>query len=452
MAMEPVEWVLVVYYGPEAHRATYGRQVRSNRYTKDYIQLSRKADFLETVKGLFAVDGGEPTFVPLTYHWPSGSTPGAFVFNSSDRPHLKWETSIGAPKAWKMSLNPGELTSETIPGDPSHLEFDAAEKELTLLDERGAGQPFLMAIKLRGQARALHLRVYLAAPSADYSWADIRLTPPEVQELAKRTSQKSALAWKYVNSGGEKLDREIEDALLQLNATNELGAYVNALQNPIGQALADYIEQPGYGLFFDPARNHDSWWVPPPLPDNVSKHSDQILEFLRARFPKFQIGDAAAETYEVSADEIEAYSKQIQHGNYEIPDHHATAKTRGSAQRAFSKVVKSNYGFKCAITNISTKSFLVASHIVPWSMDQSIRLDPENGICLSILVDKAFEEGFLIIEDDLTIRLNGDKVGSDSELRGQLEKYDGRKMSSPNSSPPNPGYLQRRRSIFSKDD
>ena len=42
MAANAVEWVLVVFYGPEAHRAAYGRQVQSNRYTKDYIQLSRK--------------------------------------------------------------------------------------------------------------------------------------------------------------------------------------------------------------------------------------------------------------------------------------------------------------------------------------------------------------------------------------------------------------------------
>ena len=52
MAAQPVEWVLVVYYGPAAHRATYGRQVKSKRYTKDYIQLSRKKPFLDAVTNL----------------------------------------------------------------------------------------------------------------------------------------------------------------------------------------------------------------------------------------------------------------------------------------------------------------------------------------------------------------------------------------------------------------
>ncbi len=52
MATLPVEWVLVVFYGPSAHRATYGR-LDNTKYTKDYIQLSKKAAFLDAVTHLF---------------------------------------------------------------------------------------------------------------------------------------------------------------------------------------------------------------------------------------------------------------------------------------------------------------------------------------------------------------------------------------------------------------
>lgn len=52
MAAQPVEWVLVIYYGPSAHRATYGR-LGNTKYTKDYIQLSKKTDFLDAVRRLF---------------------------------------------------------------------------------------------------------------------------------------------------------------------------------------------------------------------------------------------------------------------------------------------------------------------------------------------------------------------------------------------------------------
>jgi hypothetical protein len=447
MAMQPVEWVLVVYYGPEAHRATYGRQVRSNRYTKDYIQLSQKPEFLESVKNLFAVNGEATTSVPLTYMWANGSAPGAFVFNSSDRPHLKWETSLGAPQAWKMSLVSSEDTSETIPGDPSHLDFEAAENELALLASRGAGQPYLMAIKLLDQSRILHLRVYLASPSQDYAFADIQLAPIEIQELVKKTSQRSALAWSNFQSGGVIFDEDLKDILLELNAADDLKLFVDSLDDPTRHALSNYIEQPGYGLFFDSACNHDAWSVPTPVSERILEASQVLMGLLEARYPKRQSDDAAAETYEVSLDEVESYLHQIERQNYEIADSHATIKTRGSAQKAFADVVKSNYGYRCAITNIQTKSFLIASHIVPWSVDQSIRLDPSNGICLSALVDRAFENGYLIIDDDLTIRIDKDRIGEDLNLHNHLVPYEGQKINVPSDNPPKVEYLQRRRNL-----
>ena len=87
MAAQPVEWVLVVHYGASAHRATYGR-LRGTKYTKDYIQLSRKDEFLEAITRLFPVDVTHAESVPVTYQWPTGTAPGALVFNSADRPHL----------------------------------------------------------------------------------------------------------------------------------------------------------------------------------------------------------------------------------------------------------------------------------------------------------------------------------------------------------------------------
>ena len=100
---------------------------------------------------------------------------------------------------------------------------------------------------------------------------------------------------------------------------------------------------------------------------------------------------------------------------------------------------------QCAITGVRSRDFLVAAHIVPWSVDQKIRLDPSNGICLSLLVDRAFESGHLVIDDDLTMRLNLERVGDDAALRSLLEPYDGKVLKAPKDSPPNPEYLKRRR-------
>jgi hypothetical protein len=72
-------------------------------------------------------------------------------------------------------------------------------------------------------------------------------------------------------------------------------------------------------------------------------------------------------------------------------------------------------------------------------------LDPSNGIRLSLLVDRAFEEGHLVINDDLTIIVNREKIGQDPTLLSQLEPYDGQKLSVPVREVPKPEYLQRRR-------
>lgn len=448
MSAQPVEWVLVIYYGQSAHRATYGR-LKGTKYTKDYIQLSRKKEFLDTVTKLFSVNSGEANSVPLTYRWPAGNALGEFVFKSADRPHLKWETSQGAPKAWKMALAPSEATAETIPGDPSHLDFASAEEELALLAGRGAGQPYLMAIKLRDEPRTLHLRVYLSNPSKEFAWANIEIAPAEIQELAEATSQKSALAWSVFQSGGVASDESTNTVLSKIIASSDLASVVDALGVRAGRALATYLQNPGYGLFFDPNRNHDAWLVANSLPEPISKSINDLLEMLDTRYPAADVGDAAAETLESSEGEVDVFREQIEQKSYEVPDLHATTKTRGSAQKAFAEAVKKNYGFQCAITGIKTKNFLVASHIVPWSEDRSIRLDPSNGICLSLLMDRAFEKGYILIDDDLTVRIDADRIGDDEVLKSELEPFHEQKLKAPAHGSPKPEYLQRRRALLS---
>lgn len=385
--------------------------------------------------------------VPLTYKWPTGTTLGTLVFNSADRPHLKWETSLGAPKAWKMSISPSDALAETIPGDPTHTDFEAAENELAMLASRGAGQPYLMAIKLHDESTTLHLRAYLGGPSAAYAWADLNIVPSPIQELAAKTSQGSALAWETFASGGVVPSAVVEQSLSGLGSSDTPVAVLNGLDTDIGRGLAAYLRCPGYGLFFDPSKNHNAWIQPTPLSEKLATSVSVFLETLDARYPATAQGDAAAEATDPDPSEVEAFRKQIEGKSYSVADSSATIKTRGSAQRAFANAVKSNYEYRCAITGIETRDFLVASHIVPWSEDQSIRLDPSNGICLSLLMDRAFEKGHLLIEDDLTIRINWAKVGNDLVLRRQLEPYDGQKLTQPKAEVPQPEYLQRRRAL-----
>jgi hypothetical protein len=452
MTAKPVEWVLVVYYGSSAHRATYGRNVRepfgSSKYTKDYIQLSRKADFINTIRQIFpfATNVNDP--VQLRYEWPTGSTTGALTW-SVDRHHLKWETNLGAPAPWKMTLTPNDASAETIPGDPTHTKFEDAERELELLASRGAGQPYLVAVKLRDELSTLHLRVYLKNADSAFDWADLGQTPTMVQDLATQTSSNSTLAWSLFQSGGEAPSAAVENVLTGMHEAEDIESVLARLDPSTGQAVAAYLQRPRYGIFFDPAKNHNAWSKPAPLPEDLALSAAVILEMMKERFPILPQGDSAAEAAESDPVEVEEFQQQIEHKDYSVADTTATIKTRGSAQRAFADNVKANYSYRCAVTGIATREFLVASHIVPWAEDMSIRLDPANGICLSLIIDRAFEKGYLLVEDDLTLRVDHKRVGSDAALLAMLAPHDGTALSAPSQEPPNPEYLRRRRALVS---
>lgn len=154
--------------------------------------------------------------------------------------------------------------------------------------------------------------------------------------------------------------------------------------------------------------------------------------------------DALAESLQADDAEVEALRYQVLSGSYAVSDEYVTAKTRGSSQQLFASMVKSNYGWRCALTGIATREFLVASHIVPWSEDESIRLDPANGVCLSTFVDRAFDTGYLAIHEDCRVQINWARVGADEALSEVLAPYDGQKLALPAIAPPNPEFLRRR--------
>jgi putative restriction endonuclease len=72
-------------------------------------------------------------------------------------------------------------------------------------------------------------------------------------------------------------------------------------------------------------------------------------------------------------------------------------------QSLFRKVVINNYSNACAICGLDIESLLVASHIIKWSVDKPQRLNPENGLCLCSIHDKAFEVGFIGIQSNYKI-------------------------------------------------
>lgn len=75
-------------------------------------------------------------------------------------------------------------------------------------------------------------------------------------------------------------------------------------------------------------------------------------------------------------------------------------------QCIFRQMILTNYDTKCAITGIDIPELLLASHIIPWSQNEGERLNPENGICLSALYDKAFDKGLIGIDASYKVILS----------------------------------------------
>lgn len=90
-------------------------------------------------------------------------------------------------------------------------------------------------------------------------------------------------------------------------------------------------------------------------------------------------------------------------GEYKVRE----VKTRVN-QNVFRQIVIANYSGKCAVSGIDIPDLLVASHIIPWSKSEEERLNPENGICLSPLYDKAYDKGYIGINEKFEILLSKD--------------------------------------------
>lgn len=75
-------------------------------------------------------------------------------------------------------------------------------------------------------------------------------------------------------------------------------------------------------------------------------------------------------------------------------------------QSFFRNSVLAAYNNTCCITGIRLPELLIAGHIRPWSLDETNRLNPRNGIVVNALYDKAFEAGFITITPEYKIKVS----------------------------------------------
>jgi len=115
-------------------------------------------------------------------------------------------------------------------------------------------------------------------------------------------------------------------------------------------------------------------------------------------------------------------------------------------QHFFRRAVLSSYRGRCCMSGLSEPRLLIASHIVPWSKDKANRLNPSNGLCLSAIHDRAFDQGLVTLTDDFKIVLSEKLKRQDDEfIKVALLPLDGREIELPERFMPSVELISRHR-------
>jgi putative restriction endonuclease len=112
-------------------------------------------------------------------------------------------------------------------------------------------------------------------------------------------------------------------------------------------------------------------------------------------------------------------------------------------QAFFRDAVLSSYDATCCVTGLTIREALVASHIVPWNMEEKFRADPTNGLCLSATFDRLFDCGLMTVTNELTVRFSTEILNSHNTVtQSLLSGYQDRPIRKPTRFLPSLDRLQ----------
>lgn len=166
----------------------------------------------------------------------------------------------------------------------------------------------------------------------------------------------------------------------------ELGGLINRTPSSVAMKLCNFAAldpaQNGKGLRNASSGDREIW-------NEFFGNWDLLVDSIKE----------AKESFDIVIPEDEDFEYKVHEGPTEK---YGKSKQR-LVQRFFRNAVLSSYSYKCAFCRIEVGDILIASHIIPWSVDIIKRADPRNGLCLCSLHDKAFDKGLISVNDDFTI-------------------------------------------------
>lgn len=119
-------------------------------------------------------------------------------------------------------------------------------------------------------------------------------------------------------------------------------------------------------------------------------------------------------------------------------------------QYMFRSMVLASYDFTCCITGIKNPTLLLASHISPWSSDKKNRLNPQNGLCLNALHDRAFDNYLFTVTPSYKIQLSK-KILTESKnefIQTNFLAFDGQSITLPQRYEPDTKFLKLHNKVF----
>ncbi len=124
-------------------------------------------------------------------------------------------------------------------------------------------------------------------------------------------------------------------------------------------------------------------------------------------------------------------------------------KTRVNQER-FREAVFTNFNNQCCISGIGITGLLVASHIVPWSGDTENRLNPQNGLSLNALLDRAFDNYLITVTTDLKVKVSSrfHKHKDVLSIKQNFIDYDGKSLIEPKKFYPDVEFLKMHNDKF----
>lgn len=156
--------------------------------------------------------------------------------------------------------------------------------------------------------------------------------------------------------------------------------------------------------------------------------------------------------HEPTDDAMDAVVEQAEQIDYAGQTRTAMVQQR-IKQQFFRRAVLSSYRGRCCMSGVSDPRLLIASHIVPWREDKAHRLNPSNGLCLSAIHDRAFDQRLITLSDDLRVMLSKSLRTTENEyLKLTFQPLEGQRIQAAERFAADHRLIARHRELFLQEE